>query len=150
MQGKEIKKVLDTITEENLTNNSLDELWDEMPDHVAGKDWVGEIADMAWRAKDWLNDEDDYTEDTVTDPSIHLADREVEDYYSTINKRVQALALWARPELDDEVQEFFGGEVNPTLTDLNSHYLFVAMQGLAYRILAYAYSKAEELEEVTE
>ena len=149
MQGKQIKATLSTITQESMTNGSMSELWQELPDFISGSDWVGEIADMARTASDWVSDDEEYTEDTVTDNSIHIADSEVEDYYVNINKRVQALSLWAYPELDDEVAEFFGGEVNPSLTDLNSHYLFCAMQGLAYRILTYAYNKAEELEEVS-
>ena len=148
MQGKQIKATLSTITRESMTNGSMSELWEELPDFISGSDWVSEIADMARTASDWVSDDEEYTEDTVTDNSIHIADSEVEDYHVNINKRVQALSLWAYPELDDEVAEFFGGEVNPSLTDLNSHYLFCAMQGLAYRILTYAYNKAEELEEV--
>jgi len=147
MNGKTLKNALSTITHESMTNGTMGELWEDLPDFIAGSDWVDEIVDMARTAADWLSDDEDYTEDTVTDNSIHLADSEVEDYHSNINKRVQALSLWAYPELDSEVSEFFGGEVNPSLTDLNSHYLFCAMQGLAYRILAYAYATAEALEE---
>lgn len=145
MNGKAIKTALSGITQESMTNGTMGELWDNLPDFIAGSDWVGEILDMAQKASDWISDEDDYT-DTVTDISIHLADSEVEDYYSNINKRVQALSLWAYPELDDEVAELFNGDVNPSLTDLNSHYLYCAMRGLAYQIFTYAYSKAEELE----
>lgn len=149
MQGKQIKAALGTITQESMTNGSMGALWDDLPDFIAGSDWVGEIVDMARTASDWLNDDEEYTEDTVTDNSIHLADGEVQDYYVNINKRVQALSLWAYPELDGEVAEWFNGDVNPSLTDLNSHYLFCAMYGLAYRVLAYAYAAAEELEEVS-
>ena len=145
MNGKAIKTALSGITQESMTNGTMGELWEKFPDYVAGSDWVGEILDMAQKASDWISDEDDYT-DTATDISIHLADSEVEDYYSNINKRVQELALWARPELDSEVQELFNGDVNPTLTDLNSHYLFCAMYNLAYAVLEYASEKAEELE----
>ena len=149
MQGKEIKAILETITTESMTDGSMSDLWQELPDFIAGSDWVGEIVDMARTASDWLNDDEEYTEDTVTDNATHLADGEVQDYHVNINKRVQALSLWAYPELDSEVAEWFNGDVNPSLTDLNSHYLFCAMHGLAYRVLAYAYAAAEELEEVS-
>jgi hypothetical protein len=145
MQGKDLKIALSGITQETMTDGTMGDLWDKLPDYVAGSAWVGEILDMAQRASDWISDEDNYT-DTATDISIHLADGEIEDYYSNINKRVQDLSLWARPELDSEVQEWFCGEVNPSLTDLNSHYLFCAMYRLAYAILEYASEKAEELE----
>ena len=146
MQGKELKAVLSTITTESMTNGTMSELWEKLPDFISGSDWVGEIADMARTASDWVSDDEEYTEDTVTDNSIHIADSEVENYHVNINRRVQALSLWAYPELDDEVAELFNGEVNPSLTDLNSHYLFCAMRGLAHQILTYAYEKALELE----
>lgn len=149
MQGKEIKAILATINTESMTNGSMSDLWLELPDFIAGSDWVNEIADMARTAADWIGDDDEINEDLANDLSHNLGNREVEDYYLNINRRVQTLSLWAYPELDDEVSELFNGDVNPSLTDLNSHYLYCAMRGLAYRILTYAYSKAQELEEVS-
>ena len=146
MLGKDIKQVLATITPESMTSShECDDLWDKLPDYVAGPAWVGEIVDMSQRASDWLDDEQDYT-DTATDIAIHLADGEIEDYYSNINRRVQELSLWAHDEIDSLVNEWFCGEVSPSLTDLNSHYLFCAMHNLAYLILEYAHDKALELE----
>ena len=148
MQGKQIKATLSTITQESMTNGSMGELWEELPDFISGSDWVSEIADMARTASDWVSDDEEYTEDRLTDLSHDLANSECEDYYVNINRRVQALSLWAYDELDEEVgadeREGF-----KSLTDLNTLYLFCAMRGLAYRILTYAYNKAEELEEVS-
>jgi len=144
MQGKQIKATLSTITQESMTNGSMSELWQELPDFISGSDWVGEIADMARTATDWVSDDEEYTEDRLTDLSDNLANSECEDYYVNINRRAQALSLWAYDELDDEVIEC--GFEGKTLTDLNTLYLFCAMRGLAYRILTYAYNKAEELE----
>ena len=147
MNGKAIKEALSGITQETMTNGTMGELWETLPDFIAGSDWVGEIADMARTASDWVSDDEEYTEDKVQDLSHSLADQEVEDYYVNINKRVQALSLWAYPELDDEVMEF---QLNgKTLTDLNNAYLYCAMRGLAYQVLTYAYNKAEELEGAT-
>ena len=147
MQGKEIKAILETITTESMTDGSMSDLWQELPDFIAGSDWVAEITDMARTASDWVTEDQEYSEDIAGDLSSSLADSEVEDYYVNINKRVQALSLWAYPELDDEVSELFNGSVNPSLTDLNSNYLYCAMRGLAYQLLSYAYEKAEELED---
>ena len=147
MQGKQIKATLSTITQESMTNGTMSELWQELPDFISGSDWVGEIADMARTASDWVSDYEEYTEDKVQDLSHSLADQEVEDYYVNINRRVQALSLWAYPELDEEVADF--GLKGKTLTDLNNAYLYCAMRGLAYRILTYAYNKAEDEEEVS-
>ena len=147
MQGKQIKATLSTITQESMTNGSMSELWQELPDFISGSDWVGEIADMAGTAFDWVSDDEEYTEDKLTDLSGDLANSECEDYYVNINRRAQALSLWAYDELDDEVIEC--GFEGKTLTDLNTLYLFCAMRGLAYRILTYAYNKAEEIEEVS-
>ena len=147
MQGKQIKATLSTITRESMTNGSMSELWEELPDFISGSDWVGEIADMARTASDWVSDDEEYTEDRLTDLSDNLANSECEDYYVNINRRAQALSLWAYDELDDEVIEC--GFEGKTLTDLNTLYLFCAMRGLAYRILTYAYNKAEDEEEVS-
>ena len=144
MNGKAIKTALSGITQETMTNGTMGELWETLPDFIRGSDWVGEIADMARTASDWVSDDEEYTEDKVQDLSHSLADQEVEDYYVNINRRVQALSLWAYPELDDEVADF--GLNGKTLTDLNNAYLYCAMRGLAYQVLTYAYNKAEELE----
>ena len=77
MQGKQIKATLSTITRESMTNGSMSELWEELPDFISGSDWVSEIADMARTASDWVSDDEEYTEDTVTDNSIHIADSEI-------------------------------------------------------------------------
>ena len=149
MQGKELKAILSTITTESMSNGTMSELWEKLPDFIGGADWVSEIHDMAWQCNDWISDEQDYTEDVASDLSNELANSEVEDYYSNINKRVQALSLWAYDELDDEVAELRYGKENCSLTDLNSDYLYCAMRGLAYQILTYAYEKALELEQVS-
>ena len=148
MQGKELRAVLSTITTESMTNGTMSELWEKLPDFISGADWVGEIDDMASKCADWISDEQDYTED-ITDLYCKLANSEIEDYYVNINKRVQALSLWAYDELDDEVEDMTGGGdgAYSTLTALNSLYLFCAMRGLAHQILTYAYEKALELEE---
>ena len=149
MNGKAIKEALSTITQESMTNGSMGELWDNLPDFISGSDWVGEIADMARTASDWVSDDEDYTEYMLTDLSNDLANGECENYHVNINRRVQALSLWAYPELDDEVEDITGGgdSAYSSLTALNSLYLYCAMRGLAYQVLTYAYNKAEELEE---
>jgi hypothetical protein len=146
MNGKELKAILATITTDSMTNGSMDDLWETLPDFVMGPDWVGEIHHMARRAADWITDDEEYTSDIVDDLPSQLAASEIEDYYSNINKRVQALSLWASDELDDEVAELGAERINVTLTDLNSDYLYCAMRGLAYNLLSYAVAKATELE----
>ena len=152
MQGKELKAVLSTITAESMTNGTMSELWEKLPDFISGADWVSEIDDMARQCTDWISDEQDYTEDITNDWPNELANSEIEDYYVNINKRVQALSLWAYDELDDEVNDITvarsteGDGAYSTLNALNSLYLFCAMRGLAYQILTYAYEMALELE----
>jgi hypothetical protein len=147
MNGKKLKAILATITTDSMTNGSMSDLWETLPDFVSGSDWVGEIHDMARMAADWITDDQEYTADIVDDLPSQLADSEIEDYYANINKRVQSLSLWAYDELDDEVSELFNGDVNPTITDLNSNYLYCAMRGLAYNLLSYAVAKVTDLED---
>jgi len=54
MQGKEIKAILETITTESMTDGSMSDLWQKLPDFIAGSDWVAEITDMARTASDWV------------------------------------------------------------------------------------------------
>ena len=81
MQGKELKTVLSTITAESMTDGTMPELWEKLPDFISGADWVSEIDDMARQCSDWISDEQDYTEDIASDLSNELANSEIEDYY---------------------------------------------------------------------
>lgn len=148
MQGKDILTVLSTITTESMTNGTMSDLWSELPDMVSGKDWVAEVVDSARQISEYIQADEDYSEDTLSDYVHEIANSEMEDYYSNINRRVQALSLWAYPELDDEVAELAGFAGTPSLTDLNSLYLYAAMRGLGDTIVRYLGSKVAELEEV--
>ena len=149
MLENDLRTILATVTVDNMTNGSLGELWHELPDHVAGESWRDEVINAAWNMADYLNGYQDNTrdkvEDMLTDWAYEYASCQVEDYYSNINKRVQDLSLWAYNELDDEVNELFNGEVNPTITDLNSHYLYCATRGLFDCVARWALSRVDEL-----
>lgn len=144
MKSELLKATLSTVTIESMTNGTMSSLWEELPDMVSGQEWVAEVVDCADRLADYFNDE--VEEDNLTEIAYQFADSECEDYYSNINKRVQALALWASNELDDEVVELCDGR-SQTLTDLNSKYLYCAMRGLAQTILQWAWDNTEEGEE---
>lgn len=138
---------LNEINAANLPGGDMSALWDKLPDYVAGPNWIGEIIDAASRWKDYVYEDKDYLLDELTDYVHELANSECEDYYSHINKRVQDLSLWARPEIDDDVAELTGGQiVDLTLTGLNSLYLFAAMRSLFAAVIEYAYERAAELE----
>lgn len=140
--GKQLSTLLLTITAENMPNS----LWALLPDSVAGPQWRGEIIDAARTLSSWLNDDQEYTLETISDLSPQLADSECEDYYSNINRRVQELSLWANSDLDEEVAQLAGK--SSTLTDLNALYLYCAMRGLYYALAQWVMDTVEELEEV--
>jgi hypothetical protein len=148
MNTAQLTKVLEGVTLESMTNGTMSELWDELPDMVRGQAWVGEIVDTAYTMRDYISNDEDTSEDRLTDLGHDYANSEVEDYYSNINKRVQDLALWAHNELDDEVSEITG-EGFKSITDLNSLYLLVAMRGLWDSVARWATSQVEALEEVS-
>ena len=147
MNGRDIKTVLATVTQESMTNGSMSSLWEKFPDHVAGPSWVAEVVGNAWALCDWIDDSEDYDLDRLSDMTHQLADSEVEDYYSNINKRVQELSLWAFNELDEEVESLNSGTGFLTITDLNTQYLYCAMRGLYYTLADWALDNAEEAEE---
>ena len=136
---------LDEINADNLPGATTAPLWDKLPDYVAGPNWIGEILDAAKQWQGYVYEDKDYSLDDLTDYVGELANGECEDYYSNINKRVQDLSLWARPELDQAVEELGGSNVG-TLTGLNSLYLYSAMDSLYRAIIEYAYERAGELE----
>jgi hypothetical protein len=147
MNNKNLRLALSEITSETLTNGSLSELWKLLPDYVAGPNWVGEIADAADRLTGYFYDIEDHTsEDKLSDYVHELANGECEDYYSSINKRVQDLNLWAYPAIDYEVAELTGNQFDGTLTGLNSIYLYAAMRELYSAIAAHITNRANELE----
>lgn len=148
MEGKALEKILYSVTLESMTNGTMSELWAELPEMVSGQAWVGEIVDCADTMRDYISNDEQVTEDRLSDLGLDFANSEVEDYYTNINKRVQELSLWAYSELDEEVLELTGGQPQ-TLTDLNSHYLWSAMRGLWSAVSRWALAQAEQLEEVS-
>lgn len=147
--GATIKSILSTVTADSMTSGgalgSMGYLWEMLPDNVAGPQWVGEIVAAADTFADWLDDEREYDLDDLHDMTYSLADSEVEDYYSNINRRVQELSLWASVELDEEVAN--SGISIVTYTDMNSAYLYCAMRGLYYVLAQWAIDVAGEMEE---
>ena len=144
MKSELLKKTLSTVTIESMTNGTMSSLWEELPDMVSGQEWVAEVVDCADRIGDYLSDE--VEEDELRELSHQFADSECEDYYKNINARVQALSLWAYDELDEEVQQL-SPRTTPTLTDLNSAYLYCAMRGLFQVVAQWAWDNTEEEEE---
>ena len=139
--GATIKATLSTITGENIPST----LWELLPENVAGPQWVGEVWGASRTLSDWLNDEKEYSLDDLQDMTGSLADSEVEDYYSNINRRVQELSLWANTALDEEVASTWSKKL-VTYTDMNEAYLYCAMRGL-YSVLAqWAMANTEEEE----
>jgi hypothetical protein len=124
MQGKDLKATLAKIE-----NGEFFDIWSLLPDIAWGAAWASEIKSAATTWKDYLEDEQDYDIEDLRDYSSDLANNECEDYHNNINRRVQALSLWASNELDDDVEELNSGASSfPTLTDLNTQYLCSAMR----------------------
>lgn len=150
--GKQLSTLLSSITAEAMHTGGacgpMASLWELLPDTVAGPQWVGEIVDAASTLSSWLNDDEEYTLETISDLTPQLADSECEDYYSNINRRVQELSLWANSDLDEEVAQLAHNDESQTLTGLNALYLYCAMRGLYYVLAQWVMDRVEELEEV--
>jgi hypothetical protein len=142
MNGKRLKETLVKVEE-----GELYDIFNLLPEVAGGAAWLGIIKDTAQDMRDYLNDEDDYTLEDLRDLSMSYAERECEDYHSNINKRVQELSLWASPELDSDVQELNEGRDYPTLTDLNTQYLYAASVQLFSAVADQAFQNTEEGEE---
>lgn len=140
--GATLKATLATINGETIP----DSLWELLPDSVAGAQWRGEIWGAARTLSDWLDDEQEYDLDDLQDMTYKLADSEIEDYYSNINRRVQELALWANDDLDQEIAT--SGFKRDTLTAMNSAYLYCAMRGLYSVLCQWIIDTAEDMGKV--
>lgn len=143
MQGLQLSETLRKIEQGELYS-----IFNLLPEVAGGPNWCGEIADMARTMRDWLDMERDYTLEDLRDLGGDVANSECEDYYATINKRVQDLSLWASPELDEEVNELGGCSAGVSLTDLHSLYLYAAMRQLWDAVADQAFINTPELEEV--
>ena len=134
MNGKRLKETLVKVEE-----GELYDIFNLLPEIAGGKLWLDAIKETARDMRDYLDD--------LRDLSMSYAEREVENYHHRINERVQALCLWASPELDSDVQELNEGRDYPTLTDLNTQYLYTASVQLFSAVADQAFINTEEGEE---
>jgi hypothetical protein len=143
MNGKQL-----TATLCKIEAGELYDIFKLLPDIAGGASWHGEIKDTAQRMQEFLDRESEYTLDDLRDLGGDYANGECEDYYATINKRVQELSLWASGEIDAEVQELNQGRDYPSLTDLHAQYLYVAMRQIwdAVADQAYLYTGEDDSE----
>jgi hypothetical protein len=141
MLGATIKETLKTIE-----GGETYDIWNLLPASAGGVAWLDEIKDGARRWGEWLDADKDYDISDLRDITGSIAGSEIEDYYANINKRVQELSLWACDEIDELLAEFYPPSENhyPTLTDLNSRYLFIGMHLLFDAIADQAYINSED------
>ena len=121
MEGKKLLKTL-----EKIKGGETYDIFNLLPDIAGGSVWLDEIKDTAMYVQGYINEGEDYTLETLRDYGHEYADGQCETYYRNINDEVQALSLWASNEIDEEVAMLNEGRNYPSLTDLNSQYLFVA------------------------
>lgn len=141
MLGKELQATLKKIEE-----GERYDIFNLLPEIAGGKDWLDEITDCARSMSEWLTDDRDYSLDDLRDIGGQWADSETETYHKNINERVQTLDLWASNDLDTEVATLFERENIPTLTELNSLYLYCAMRQLWDAVADQAYQNTEGAE----
>lgn len=142
MNGKQLKETLLKVEA-----GELYDIFTLLPEVAGGAVWLDTIKDTARDVRDYLADDEDYDLDDLRDFSMSYAEREVEDYHVNINKRVQELSLWASPELDSDVQELNEGRDYPSLTDLNTQYLYCASVQIFSAVVDQAFQNTEEGEE---
>lgn len=142
--GKALRETLRDI-EDGANYN----IYNLLPNGASGFAWGDEVFSGARTLRDWIDPDKNYELDDLRDMVGQIADGETQDYHANINKRVQALTLWAYDELDELVQEFFPHNVSdqPTLNDLNSRYLYAGMRILFDAIVDQAYENTEGGEE---
>jgi hypothetical protein len=139
--GAQLQKTLAKIE-----GGELYDIFNLLPDVASGAEWLAEIKDCARSMSEWLTDDRGYTLSDLLDIGAQWADSETETYHNHINQRVQDLSLWASNDLDTQVQELFQRESVPTLTELNSIYVYCAMRQLWDAVADQAHQNTEEEE----
>ena len=145
MEGK---KLLDTL--EKIKGGETYDIFNLLPDIAGGSVWLDEIKDTAMYMKGYINSFEDYDLDTLRDYGQEYANGQCETYYKNINDEVQSLSLWASNEIDEEVAELAGWaeDMQPTLTKLQSLYLFVAKRMVWDAVADQAFTNTSEEREL--
>lgn len=141
MNGKQLKETLLKVE-----GGELYDIFNLLPEVAGGAVWVEAIKETARDMRDYLDDSIDYDIFDLRDLSMSYAEREVETYHRVINEKVQALSLWASPELESDVLELNEGRDYPSLTDLNTQYLYAASVQLFGAVADQVFQNTEESE----
>jgi hypothetical protein len=141
MNGKQLKETLLKVEA-----GELYDIFNLLPEVAGGAAWVEAIKETARDMRDCLDDSIDYDIFDLRDLSMSYAEREVETYHRIINEKVQALSLWASPELESDVLELNEGRDYPSLTDLNTQYLYAASVQLFGAVADQVHQNTEESE----
>jgi hypothetical protein len=136
-------------TLEKIKGGETYDIFNLLPDIAGGSVWLDEIKDTAMYVQGYVNADNDYEISDLRDYGHEYANGQCETYHKNINDEVQALSLWASNEVDEEVSELNDGRPYPSLTDLNSQYLFVAKWKVWDAVVdqAFQHSIQEELVE---
>jgi len=145
MESK-VKGVDLLATLEKIKSGETYDIFNLLPDIAGGSVWLDEIKDTAMYAQGYVNAEDDYGIDDLRDYGREYANGQCETYYKNINDEVQALSLWASNEIDEEVAMLNEGRPYPSLTDLNSQYLFVVNRMLWDAVVDQAFQHTTQTE----
>ena len=145
MEGK---KLLDTLSK--IEGGEFYDIFNLLPDNAGGAEWIKEVKYTAGRVAEYLSQLEDYSLDDLRDLGNEYANSECETYYFNINAEVQALSLWASNEIDEEVAELAGWaeDMQPTLTKLQSLYLFVAKRMVWDAVADQAFTNTSEEREL--
>jgi len=149
MTNDKVKGAELLATLEKIRNGETYEIFNLLPDIAGGSVWLDEIKDTAMYVQGYINADEDYGIDDLRDYGREYANGQCETYYKNINDEVQALSLWASNEIDEEVAMLNEGRPYPSLTDLNSQYLFVVNRMLWDAVVdqAFQHTTQDELVE---
>jgi hypothetical protein len=130
-------------TLEKIKDGETYDIFNLLPDIAGGSVWLDEIKDTAMYMQGYITSTFDYEISTLRDYGHEYADGQCETYYKNINDEVQALSLWASNEIDEEVAEMAEG-IDPTLTKLQSLYLFVAKRMVWNAVVDQAFQHTQD------
>jgi len=123
-------------------------IWTDLPEIAGGEAWVQEIKDAAQSITGYINADEEYESDDLSDYAEEYAYSCCQTYYKTIHDLVHELSLWASNDIEADLEAMGYADNPPTsLVKWESLYLYSAMAITWRVVLEQAFTFAEEMEE---
>ena len=143
MEGNALLVALGKIETEDYGD-----IWSNLPEVAGGEAWAREIRDAAQSIAGYIEADEEYDLDDLSDYANEYADSCCTSSYKYIHGLVHDLSLWASNDIEADLEAMGYADNPPTsLVKWESLYLYSAMAITWRVVLEQAFTFAEEMEE---